>query len=289
MSNGLPNLYELLELTPVAGRSEIIDALRRLRYLYSPESEATYTLFSDDERQRTLMELDQAEFHLLDTERRTRYDREVLGIGGTRHELPVPAHLQAAPAALETSRQPIGFRPPAAEAAATPLPRPAVPVQTVASISSLPPPPRPQPVVAAPAPAAPANQPDPVARPVAMRPAPVKPASVIPHNTAPVPANAPAKNRPDPASFFNEANDYTGKNLRRYREATGFSIRELAAITRISPQHLENIEGDEFGMLPAPVYLKGFLKSYCRVVGLNPQPVIDGYLNHVRIFMELHR
>ncbi len=114
--------------------------------------------------------------------------------------------------------------------------------------------------------------------PVATR-APVNPPVPV------IPADRP---RPDPAGYFADINDYTGKNLRRYREASGISLRDISAITRIPPQHLENIESDDFGLLPAPVYLKGFLKSYCKVLNLNPQ-AIDGYMNHVRIFTDLHK
>jgi len=297
--NRLPNLYEVLELTPVAGRSEIIDALQRLRSIYGSESDASYTLFSAEDRQRILSELELAEYYLLDTDRRTQYDREILGIGGTRHELPPPQSVQQIPLPVSQSqpvampviatltpvealkpRQPIGFRPPT-EAVAAEL---ATPAPAAMAVPSFPPPLASVAPVVSPAPAVPGVG---TATPVA-KPAPGAPAAARQPVYPPVPVIPSDRPRPDPTGYFADVNDYTGKNLRRYREASGISLREISAITRIPPQHLENIEADDFGLLPAPVYLKGFLKSYCKVLNLNPQAV-DGYMNHVRIYMELHK
>jgi cytoskeletal protein RodZ len=41
---------------------------------------------------------------------------------------------------------------------------------------------------------------------------------------------------------------------------------------------LESIEEETFEKLPALVYLKGFLKSYAQSLGLDPQKVIEDYL-----------
>ncbi len=316
-----PNLYDVLELTPQAGRSEIVDALHRLRAIYGPDSDASYSLFSAEDRSKILADLDMAEYHLLDTDRRTQYDREILGIGGTRHELPpppVPMQQQLpvqtqAPVMMEAAdplrvRQPIGFRPPEI----APQPVAALQAQPVLNaapmVPSMPPPAMPAPAVSAPAVAAPpVPEPAPVVaaprpqQPVASTPVlpkrppvtqlgsavarPVFPAKAPPVTVAVIPPDRP---RPDPAGFFQDQSDYTGKNLRRYREAVGYTLREIAAITRVSPQHLENIELDDFAHLPAPVYLKGFLKSYCKVLGLNLVTVVDGYMEHVRIFRELN-
>lgn len=282
----------MLELEPLAGRSEIIDALARLRSIYGAASDASYSLFSNDDRQRILTELDLAEYHLLDTDRRARYDREILKIGGTRHELPPPLsqepviNSQAADTAPQ--RQPIGFRPPEVVSGTIPLQaisQPAAPaVIREPLLSRVVPSATGTELRRAPVPA--------VAGPV--RPAtaaPVMPNALPqPSGSKPIPISvAHDRPRPDPAGYFQEKCDYTGKNLRRYRDASGFTIREISAITRVSPQHIENIELDDYSHLPAAVYLKGFLKSYCKVLGLNVQTVVNGYMEHVRIYYELHK
>jgi hypothetical protein len=44
---------------------------------------------------------------------------------------------------------------------------------------------------------------------------------------------------------------------------------------------LEYIEEDRFAFLPPPVYLRGFLQEYARLVGLDPREVADRYLERI--------
>jgi curved DNA-binding protein CbpA len=73
----------------------------------------------------------------------------------------------------------------------------------------------------------------------------------------------------------------TGDALRRVREALGFSLKDLAARTKIGHWHLDNIERERYADLPAQVYLRGFLTSLARELKLDPQRVAKGYLEHV--------
>jgi flagellar biosynthesis protein FlhG len=94
-------------------------------------------------------------------------------------------------------------------------------------------------------------------------------ATVLPFPSAPV---APA---PLPAQL-------TGPELRRLREARGLSLRHIATVTKIGVRFLEYIEEDRFALLPPPVYLRGFLQEYARLLGLDGRAVADGYLAHVK-------
>ena len=40
----------------------------------------------------------------------------------------------------------------------------------------------------------------------------------------------------------------------------------------------EDIEADRFDRLPAPVYVRGFLLEYARVVGLDPRATAESFL-----------
>jgi curved DNA-binding protein CbpA len=85
----------------------------------------------------------------------------------------------------------------------------------------------------------------------------------------------PATGRPDmPAQV-------TGPELKRVREARGLSLRHMAAVTKIGVRFLEYIEEDRFAYLPPPVYLRGFLQQYARLVGLDPREVADRYLARI--------
>jgi hypothetical protein len=70
----------------------------------------------------------------------------------------------------------------------------------------------------------------------------------------------------------------TGADLRRLREARGVALREIAVVTKIGVRFLEYIEGDRQSMLPAAVYLRGFLMEYARAIGLDPRRTAEAYM-----------
>jgi hypothetical protein len=73
----------------------------------------------------------------------------------------------------------------------------------------------------------------------------------------------------------------TGADLRRIREARGVSLRHIAAVTKIGLRFLEYVEEDRFAFLPAPVYLRGFLQEYARLVGIDPRRAADAYMSRL--------
>ena len=73
----------------------------------------------------------------------------------------------------------------------------------------------------------------------------------------------------------------TGADLRKMREARGMSLRHIATVTKIGIRYLEYVEEDRFAFLPAPVYLRGFLQEYARLVGIDPRRAADAYMSRV--------
>ena len=69
-----------------------------------------------------------------------------------------------------------------------------------------------------------------------------------------------------------------GAWLRQVREARGMQLEDLSARIKITMTQLENIERERFDRLPAPVYLRGFLQSYARELGIDPDRVVEDYL-----------
>ncbi len=69
-----------------------------------------------------------------------------------------------------------------------------------------------------------------------------------------------------------------GAWLRQQREARGVSLRDIADASKISLRYLEALERDRLDVLPAPVFAKGFLREYARVVGLDPDEAVNLYL-----------
>ena len=75
----------------------------------------------------------------------------------------------------------------------------------------------------------------------------------------------------------------SGNELKKYREALGVDIREIHSITKISISVLNAIEDNRLNRLPPAIYLKNFLKSYAKILQLDPQKVIDGYFKTISL------
>lgn len=68
-----------------------------------------------------------------------------------------------------------------------------------------------------------------------------------------------------------------GKYLRQQRESKKISLREVAKSTKVREHLLEAIEEDQHHLLPPATYVKGFLLSYAKYLGLNPKDVLMRY------------
>ncbi len=71
---------------------------------------------------------------------------------------------------------------------------------------------------------------------------------------------------------------YRGRSLKEIREKLGIDLKTVSSETKINMKTLEWIEEEALEHLPAPVYLKGFLKAYAKVLNLDPQKLVEGYL-----------
>lgn len=69
-----------------------------------------------------------------------------------------------------------------------------------------------------------------------------------------------------------------GQKLESARQAKGVSVSEAGAATKILSKFIEAMESDDFGALSAPVYAKSFIKMYAKYLGLEPQPLVDEYV-----------
>ncbi len=65
-----------------------------------------------------------------------------------------------------------------------------------------------------------------------------------------------------------------GQLLRQTREAKEFSLSEVEAQTRIRQRYLAALESDDWNQLPNPVVARGFLTTYARFLGLDPETLL---------------
>jgi flagellar biosynthesis protein FlhG len=78
-----------------------------------------------------------------------------------------------------------------------------------------------------------------------------------------------------------EDGHWTGPSLRRTRLARGLELDQITRTTKVSPVHLRNIEEERFELLPAAVYVRGFVTAYARCLGLDAGRVANDYLERL--------
>ena len=69
-----------------------------------------------------------------------------------------------------------------------------------------------------------------------------------------------------------------GAWLRGQREVRRVDLETIAQSSKINIRYLELLEEDRFDLLPASIFVRGFLREYARIVGLDPDEVLNFYL-----------
>ncbi len=74
-----------------------------------------------------------------------------------------------------------------------------------------------------------------------------------------------------------ERQETVGQFLRKEREKRNVSLDAVAKVTRITKENLEALEKDDFQVISAPVFVRGFLRNYATFLGLDPKEVVGRY------------
>jgi len=75
-----------------------------------------------------------------------------------------------------------------------------------------------------------------------------------------------------------DIDDYDGVTLRRIREQLNIPLDDVAMATRIPRQHLDNIEKDNYSVLPVKVYTRGFVVNYAKHLSLDSERVAKSFM-----------
>ncbi len=73
-----------------------------------------------------------------------------------------------------------------------------------------------------------------------------------------------------------------GEALRGAREQQGRTVEEASQATRVRADYLHALENEQFDVLGGDVYAKGFLRTYGRWLGLDPEPLVELYRTEVQ-------
>lgn len=76
-----------------------------------------------------------------------------------------------------------------------------------------------------------------------------------------------------------------GSVLQRVRLERGLDEKAIADHLHITVHYVKAIEGDKYEKLPGVVFAKGYLKSYAKFLGLNPEEILASY----SVFLEAHQ
>ena len=66
-----------------------------------------------------------------------------------------------------------------------------------------------------------------------------------------------------------------GAVLRQAREAAGLSVEQVATQLHMTVRAVANLESDDWTSLGAPVFVRGQLRSYSRLLGVDLEPLLD--------------
>lgn len=80
-----------------------------------------------------------------------------------------------------------------------------------------------------------------------------------------------------------------GGYIHEQRQRRGLSIEQLAVATKIPASSLRLLEADDFGALPGPVFVKGFLRCCTRALGLPSETVMELLYERERAALQARR
>lgn len=78
-----------------------------------------------------------------------------------------------------------------------------------------------------------------------------------------------------------------GRTLRETREHLGMSVADVANQIKFAPRQIEALEADDFQHLPEATFLRGFIRSYAKILQLDAQPLLAALPQTKAASMEL--
>ncbi|MBL7478803.1 helix-turn-helix domain-containing protein [Legionella bononiensis] len=73
--------------------------------------------------------------------------------------------------------------------------------------------------------------------------------------------------------------DNPGKQLANLRQQKGYTIEYVASKLHLRVRIIELIEAGDFQLLPEPVFVKGYLRAYSKLLGVSPEPFLVVFNN----------
>ncbi|HLE12526.1 MAG: hypothetical protein A2504_03600 [Bdellovibrionales bacterium RIFOXYD12_FULL_39_22] len=87
---------------------------------------------------------------------------------------------------------------------------------------------------------------------------------------------------PDFEKEIEQTTEFTGSFLKKIREYKQIDIARMSEMTKVSKTYLLNIEDEDMALLPALVYVRGFVYQYAKCLKLNPDLVATSYIFNLK-------
>jgi cytoskeleton protein RodZ len=68
--------------------------------------------------------------------------------------------------------------------------------------------------------------------------------------------------------------DLPGRHLGRVREASGLTVADIARTLKFSERQIDALERDDYQALSGGAFVRGFIRSYARVLKIDPAPLM---------------
>lgn len=244
-------LYEVLEVPPSASQRDLQRAYDRLQAMAGPEAEALGGAAHPERVRAVRARVETAYRTLVFLESRSEYDRMLLADNRVRPE--ELRDLSLEPQTAPPPGGPAQANPAAAHASGSAPDSPAAVTATDGSAGA-------------------------AGRTAAETPP--AGATAAPRADGSAPLANDATPRPDmlPLEASGTPLLYSGPVLAALRHERGLSLEAIGAVSKVRTTYLRSLEEERFGELPAPIFLKGFVREYARCLSLDPMRVWQDYL-----------
>ena len=245
------NYYDVLEVSQTATQREIHDSFKRAKSTYSNDNPALYTMFTREEAQELMRMIEEAYEVLGNPRLRQSYDQQLMMSG--KWTGPMPAKIT-----------PVESPTPAREPVAPPQQKYREPVMV------------------------------PFESKVLVEEKAVQfddgSTSVIRTKVRPT-TNEDGQGQtlistyrilPDMEAEIKNQEDFDGYFLQKVRQYKNINLDQLALATKVTRTYLEAVEKMDLTVLPAPVFVRGFVSHMARILGLNEKKVTESYMKHLK-------
>ncbi|MCY4150292.1 MAG: helix-turn-helix domain-containing protein [Gammaproteobacteria bacterium] len=81
--------------------------------------------------------------------------------------------------------------------------------------------------------------------------------------------------KPENGNIATEDSQSTGQTLRKCRESQRLSREDVASSLKLGLPYIVALENDQYDQLPGNTYTKGYIRSYCGLLKIDPDVFID--------------